>query len=49
MSRRGHPHLAWESQPLLRPASRRHGHAMRLAAIAFIIGLLVGVIIGLRV
>jgi len=46
MSRRAaHHHLAWESQPLLRPVGRRHGHATRMVVIAFILGLLIGLLV----
>lgn len=49
MSHRAHHHLAWESLPLLRPATPRHRHLARAIAAAFILGLLIGLLIGLLV
>lgn len=38
-------HLAWDSQPLLRPAARRHGHPAWMVMLAFILGLLIGALV----
>lgn len=35
-------HLAWDAQPLVRPAARRHGHPLWMVALAFAVGLLMG-------
>ncbi|QNG47402.1 hypothetical protein [Sphingobium yanoikuyae] len=43
-ARGGHHHLAWDSQPLVGPAQRR-GYSPGWLALAFAIGLLIGLLI----
>lgn len=38
-------HLAWDAQPLLRPAVRRHGQPLWVVVLAFATGLLIGLFV----
>lgn len=44
VGRGGHHHLAWESQPLVRSTDRPRPIGLRLVAVAFVAGLLIGLI-----
>jgi hypothetical protein len=41
-ARGGHHHLAWDDQPLVRSTPRHRRYARRFIALAFVAGLLVG-------
>jgi hypothetical protein len=38
-------HLAWDSQPLLRPAARRSSHPTWGVVVAFALGILIGLLV----
>ena len=44
-ARGGHPHLAWESQPLIGAPVRRRGYMVGWLVLAFAFGLLIGLLI----
>ena len=43
--RGGHPHLAWESQPLVGPLPRRRVFGARAVMLAFAVGIVIGLFI----
>lgn len=44
-ARGGHHHLAWESQPLVGSTARRRGYTGGWLALAFALGLLIGLLV----
>lgn len=44
-ARGGHHHLAWESQPLIGAPVRRRGYPVGWLVLAFVLGLLIGLLI----